>query len=201
MGRDIVMHAIIVDESNQHLHGPALDSFFRERHCIYAEELHWVPCATDGREIDQFDTPAATYILILEGTRLIAGSRLITTDQPHLASEVFADAFNQMALPRDPKIVEWTRGFIVGDQRERGSLKLKAFCCAAVMEYCLGRGYRQIGGMQDKRWLSIWRRLGWRVHVHGDPVLIDGHDWTPAYFDVTEDALQAAQGAAGLAVG
>jgi acyl-homoserine lactone synthase len=193
------MQAIVVDHANRDRHARSLELFFRARHRIYAEKLRWVPCSPDGLERDQFDTPEATYILILEDDRLVAGSRLIATSQPHLASEIFASAFNRRALPRDPQVLEWTRGFIIPDRR--GKLKLMAFSCAAVMEYCLLHGFRQVGGMQDLRWLKQWERWGWRVEIYGDPLPMDSHLWLPAYCDVTEHALQRARYLAGLTPG
>lgn len=187
------MQVHVVDTSNAYEYLPQLEQFFRERHRVYADELKWVPTSPDGLERDQFDTPAATYLLVMEGAELIGGSRMITTDRPHLVSEVFPGIFNRAPIVRDPLVVEWTRGFIKAGMREGAGLAIKGKCCAAVMEYCLNHGYRQVGGIQDAKWLAIWRRMGWSVHVHGDPVDIGGEDWLPAYFDVTREALAGAR--------
>lgn len=182
-----------VTKENEHLFRLELDAFFRARHAVYAEELGWVSPSIDGLEIDPFDTSAAAYLIVMDGEQFVAGSRLVPTHLPHLLSEVFPDSCTLVPMPRDPAIVEWTRGFVVADRREGGGLMLKAQCCAAVMEYCLAMGYRQVGGIQDAKWLAIWKRMGWTVHIHGAAIDIGGEAWLPAYFDVSEAALAGAR--------
>jgi acyl-homoserine lactone synthase len=182
-----------VTRENEHHFQPELDAFFRARHAVYAEELGWVPRSDDGLEIDPFDTSAAAYLVVMDGDEFVAGSRLVPTHLPHLLSEAFPDSCDLIPMPRDPAIVEWTRGFVVAHRREGGGLTLKAQCCAAVMEYCLAMGYRQVGGIQDTKWLAIWKRMGWTVHIHGAPIDIGGESWLPAYFDVNDVALAGAR--------
>lgn len=182
-----------VTKSNEHLFQPELEQFFRARHAVYAEELGWVPVSSDGLEIDAFDTAKAAYLIVSDADGVVAGSRLVPTIYPHLLAEVFPDSCNLLPMPRDPLVVEWTRGFVVPGRREGAGLVLKAQCCAAVMEYCLAKGYLQVGGIQDAKWLAIWKRMGWNVHIHGDAIDIGGEAWLPAYFDVTQVALAGAR--------
>ncbi|HWU16475.1 MAG TPA: acyl-homoserine-lactone synthase [Devosia sp.] len=182
-----------VTRANEHLFQPELEQFFRARHTVYAEELGWVPCSPDGLEYDAFDTAHAAYLIVMDGDEFVAGSRLVPTHLPHMLSEVFPSICTVKPMVRDALVVEWTRGFVVPGRREGAGLVLKAQCCAAVMEYCLSQGYRQVGGIQDAKWLAIWKRMGWTVHVHGDRIDISGEDWLPAYFDVTEAALAGAR--------
>lgn len=186
------MQALIVKGSEAHRVQGLMTQFHRARHRVYAEELGWVPERPDRLEYDPYDTAEATYFLFIDQCQLIAGSRLVPTNLPHLVADVFPGIFNLQPIIRDPSVVEWTRGFIVPEFREGGGLRLKAACCAAVMEYCLAQGYRQVGGIQDAKWLAIWARMGWQVHIHGDAVDIGGEKWLPAYFDVTVQALAGA---------
>lgn len=182
-----------ITKDNEHLFQPELELFFRARHAVYAEELGWVPRSPDGLEYDQFDTGAAAYLVVMDKGEFVAGSRLIPTHLPHMLSEVFPDICNRRPLLRDATVAEWTRGFIVAKRRDKGSLRILAGACAAVMEYCLNHGYRQVGGIQDAKWISLWERMGWSIHTHGEPVQIDGRPWLPIYFDVTEAAMLAAR--------
>ena len=180
------METIVIDRTNREAAAALLEQLFRARHSIFAVARRWVPVSPDGLERDQFDTDEATYIVFLEAGRIIAGSRLIETQHPHLASEIFPDLFTRLPLPRDPLVVEWTRGFIVPERR---SVALMAYCCTEIMQHCLDRGYRQLGGLQELRWLKLWARLGWRTERYGEPVAFDGEPWLPAYCDVTEASL------------
>nr|WP_295884943.1 acyl-homoserine-lactone synthase [uncultured Devosia sp.] len=178
-----------ITRDNEHLFQPELDLFFQARHTVYAEELGWVTPSPDGREFDQFDTAAAAYLVVMEGDSFVAGSRLVPTHLPHLLSEVFPDSCDLLPMVRDATVVEWTRGFIVAGRRDKGSIRILAGACAAVMEFCLLNGYRQVGGIQDMKWIALWRKMDWSIHVHGQPIDIDGSPWLPIYFDVTQQAM------------
>lgn len=187
------MRFLMITQANEHLFQLELLAFFRARHIVYAEELKWVPNAHDGLEFDEFDTGAADYLVVMDGDECIAGSRIIPTHLPHLLSEVFPDSCDLAPMPRDPKIAEWTRGFVVPHRREKGRPVLLAQCCAAVMEHCLAKGYRQVGGIQDTKWLPMWQLMKWNVSVYGQEIDIDGRPWVPAYFEVSETALAGAR--------
>jgi acyl-homoserine lactone synthase len=186
------LQALVVDHTNAARHGKQLDDFHYQRHRIYAEKLDWVHATPSRREFDAFDTEDAVYILVLRNGELVAGSRLVPTDRPHLASTKFAGTFTLAPIIRSAEVLEWTRGFIIPEQRGRESFRLLAATCAAVMDYCLRHGHRQVGGMQNKKWLSFWMKLNWHVHIHGEPTSVDGKLWLPAYCDVTEAALHSA---------
>jgi acyl-homoserine lactone synthase len=183
------MDVHIITDANKAAYAAELDQLFRIRHRIYVEEKKWRDPSDDGREIDQFDTEHTVHLVGIRDGRIIAGSRFIPTTQPHLLSEVFPHLCTRIGVVRDAAVFEWTRGFIVPEYRETGGLLIKAQFCTAVMEYCLGEGIQQIGGIQELYWLPLWKRFGWVVHVIGEPCEIDGDICVPAYFDVSEDAL------------
>lgn len=183
----------LITQANEHLFQLELIAFFRARHSVYAEELGWVPYSRDGLELDEFDTGAADYLVVMDGDECIAGSRIIPTHLPHLLSQVFPNSCDIEPMPRDPAIAEWTRGFVVPHRREKGRPVLLARCCAAVMEHCLANGYRQVGGIQDTKWFPMWQLMQWKVSIHGQPIDIDGRPWVPAYFDVSDAALNGAR--------
>ena len=183
------MDVHVITDANKAAYAAELDQLFRIRHRIYVEEKKWRAASEDGREIDQFDTEHAINLVGIQDGRIIAGSRFIPTTEPHLLSEVFPHLCTRVGVVRDAAVFEWTRGFIVPEFRETAGLLIKAQFCAAVMEYCLGEGIQQIGGIQELYWLPLWKRFGWTVHVIGEPSEIDGEICVPAYFDVSEDAL------------
>ena len=101
----------VVTASNRHLYDDAMDQSYRLRYRIYIEQLNWrgLVRRDDGREIDQFDTADAVHLLYLENDRVLGGTRLYTTAQPHLLSEVFGHFGAIKGVPRQPDIAEWTR--------------------------------------------------------------------------------------------
>jgi acyl-homoserine lactone synthase len=64
------VHAI--DAGNRDLYSDAIEQHHRIRHDIYVGERRWMELARpDGREVDQFDTDDAVYLL---GKRRMAAS-------------------------------------------------------------------------------------------------------------------------------
>ena len=59
---------------NKHLYESEFDEFLRRRHDFFVHQKHWRPESPDGRELDQFDTDAATYLLGIEDGRVVASS-------------------------------------------------------------------------------------------------------------------------------
>jgi acyl-homoserine lactone synthase len=197
--KEAAMQVHVVHSENQHLYQSELNQFFKLRHDIYVDEKHWREPSPDGMERDQFDTDIATYFIGIRDGEVIAGSRLIPTDFPHLLSEVFPHACNLGGVPRYQHYAEWTRGFIVKSARDQLGLKVKAASCAAIMEYCLQENITMVGGIQEMYWLPLWRRLGWTVNFVGTPLEIDNTWCVAAYFDVSRAALSSARRRAGVA--
>jgi acyl-homoserine lactone synthase len=191
------MEILIVTKSNLAVNQPVFDDYLRARHRVYAEELHWVPAAPDGRELDRYDDEDAVHFIGLEGGRVVAGSRLYPTTKPHLLSETFPHLCRGGRPLSGPTIAEWTRGFVVSERR--GDKTILFSFCHAIMEYGLSEGLEKIGGIQRTYWLTMWKWMRWNVLIHGEAVDIDGHPWLPAYFDVTPTALAGAAQRAGIA--
>jgi acyl-homoserine lactone synthase len=192
------MEVHVVHASNMHLYKSELEQFYRQRHEIYVNEKKWRAADPDGYERDQFDTDIATYCLGIRDGQVIAGTRLIPTDFPHLLSEVFPHACNLGGVIRRSDHAEWTRGYIVKEARDRIAIRVKAASCAAIMEYCWQEGVVRLGGIQEMYWLPLWRKLGWNVEYCGTPLEIDGTWCVAAFFEVSEAAVMSAREKAGL---
>src|SRR3546814_10913180 len=71
----------------------ALRAMFTARKQVFIDLLKWDLPALDGRfEIDQFDTPDARYLILLDpdDLRHRASARLLPTSAPHLLGEYYA---------------------------------------------------------------------------------------------------------------
>lgn len=188
----------VVTAANEHLYAQQLDVCFTWRHAIYVEEKRWMPPRPDGREIDQFDTGEATYLLAFRDGRFVAGSRLRAFSTPTLLAEVFPDLAGARGLPTRPDDAEWTRMFVVPGLREKGHRGVAAAMCCAVMEYCVAEGIAWIGGIQETYWLPRWMDYGWHVELLGLPQDIDGMSCVAALFKVDADALEGVRRAANV---
>ncbi|HEX4298047.1 MAG TPA: acyl-homoserine-lactone synthase [Devosia sp.] len=184
------MQIHVITSANAEQNAGFLDLYYQARHKVYADELRWVKPSPDGREHDPYDTEHAVHFVGMESGQMIAASRLVPTHRPHLLADNFA-ANCTKGLIRDARVAEWTRGFVVRERRD-GALGILYQFCHAIMEYSLAEGITMVGGIQRTYWLPMWMRMGWKVHIIGEPVDMDGDPWVPAYADVSESALQGA---------
>lgn len=193
-----MIEAHVVQSSNKHLYEREFDEFLRRRHDHFVDRKGWRPPSADGREIDQFDTDDATYILGIEDRRVVTSCRLISTAKPHLVSEVFPHFCERSGVPRRPDWAEWTRTFVATEQRgmtRRGTLT--QLCCA-VMEYAVEEGLSAVGGIQETYFLSQHRMLRWNVRPMGMAREVNGEWYIVAYLDVNEAALASARRVLGI---
>ena len=184
------VHAI--DAANRDLYSDAIEQHHRIRHDIYVGERRWMELARpDGREIDQFDTDDAVYLLGIETDgRVVAGSRLMPTHRPHLLNDVFPQLANVRGVPRAPDILEWTRIFVVPRLREGGRVgKSAGFVYCAILEYCLERQIRQLSVVCEPYWLPRFSGLNLRPRALGLPIEHDGMSVVAVTLDVTAAAL------------
>jgi acyl-homoserine lactone synthase len=192
-----MIEAHVVTSRNRRLYEVEFDEFLRRRHDAFVRQKHWRPESPDGRELDQFDSDAAIYLLGIEDGRVVTSARLIPTSAPHLVSEVFPHLCEQTGVPRRPDYAEWTRTFVAdgADRSIRGAIT--QISCA-VMEYALQEGLAAVGGIQKTYFMSFHGRLGWIARPCGLPQLVDGEWCIVAYTDVSEHALASVRRILGI---
>lgn len=140
----------------------------------------------------------ATYLLGLDEGELVAASRLIPTNHPHLLSEIFSRLCAVRGVLCAPDVAEWTRMSVVPGRRERAGHEVAGEMCCAVMEYTLAAGIRRFGGIQEAYFLTRWQHYGRHVTPLGLPEEVDGTWSVAAYFDATEEALEGVRRATGI---
>lgn len=193
-----MIRAHIVNAANRHLYENEFDEFLRRRHDFFVGQKRWRPASPDGREVDQFDTDSATYLLGIEEDRVITSARLIPTSLPHLVSEVFPHMCEATGVPQRPDWAEWTRTFVVPDKRSAGRRGTLSELCCAVMEYAIDEGITAVGGIQETYFMPHHRALRWHARPCGLAQEINGEWCIVAYIDVTEEALASARRVLGI---
>lgn len=171
----------VVTAANKHLYERELHAQFRIRHDVYVGERGWKALArADGLERDQFDNDDATYVLSIEGDRVIGGSRLVSTTRPNLLSEVFPHLAAIGGVPCDSAIFEWTRIFVIKERREgRNAGRAAGAVMCGILEFSLAEGIEALSAVMETWWLPRFHDMGWTVKPLGLPELIDG-EWTIA---------------------
>ena len=177
----------LIDRRNRAAFSHQLDEMFRIRHDIYVRRRGWKALARpDGREIDQFDTDDAVYLLGLdEAGHVTSGLRLVPTTKPHLIRDVFPHAVTWGRIPSDEHIYEFTRYFIVGGKiGMRGKRRAAGELLCAMFEYGIAAGLTHISLLCDTFFLPHMLECNWKVHPLGLPTPYDEGTCIAVLFEV-----------------
>ena len=86
------MRTVAVTWETAHQHGEAWISHHRLRYKMFVERQRWSVPSYRQIEYDEFDTPAATYILTVDEQHRALGSvRLIPTTRPYMVESLWPD--------------------------------------------------------------------------------------------------------------
>lgn len=161
----------LVDRRNRAEFSSQLEEMFRIRHSIYVDGRGWTAIARpDRREIDQFDTEDAIYLLGLgPAGEVQSGVRLLPTTGPHLMRDVFSHTVTWGQVPSDRRIYEMTRYFVWGDLR--GEVRRRAVneVLCGIVEYAVARRLTHISVVCDTFFLPRFLDGGWKLHHLGLP--------------------------------
>ncbi|WP_142849089.1 acyl-homoserine-lactone synthase [Telmatospirillum sp. J64-1] len=127
---------------NAHCFGDALAGQHRLRHRIFIERQNYQVPAYNGMEYDQFDTPAATYVVRRDEQGIVrAINRLIPTTTNYMIKELWPDLVEELnELPSSPNVWEGSR--IGVDDRLEPKLRDRYFgeLLCGVLEFGMARG-------------------------------------------------------------
>ena len=177
-------------------HADILDEYFRLRHEIFVGERGWKELARpDGRDIDAYDNPNATYLIARDGSQIIGGLRLYPTTLPHMISDYFPFLVKDGKVVSGSSILECTRYFVI---RERRTGRTDCRLLAAFQEYCLGEGITEVTAVVEMWWLPRWQQAGFKVRPLGLPQMIEGQLCIAAAIQISRDSLHHVRRLAGL---
>jgi acyl homoserine lactone synthase len=154
-----------------HLLGDALPSAHRLRHRIFVERQKYDVPRHRGMEWDQFDTPAAMYMVWRDKAAVVrAVARLIPTTLPYMIQQLWPELVRGGEIPSRDDVWEVTR---LGIDREldpshRARICGELFC--AVAEFGLKRCIREYVFVTPQRIIdAALGRAGVAAVRLGDP--------------------------------
>jgi acyl-homoserine lactone synthase len=184
----------VVTESNRHLYKAEIEESFRLRYQVFVTERKWAALERpDKREIDQFDTPDAIYLLALDDRsgRVVGGSRLIPTTAPYLLSDVLPQLASR-EIPSHPRIFEWTRMHVAASHREGHAMSYTScMIMSGVLEYALEARLSKLVIIGEVFWLPRFLELGWNPVPLGLPQTIERASTLAFTVTPSRDALLA----------
>jgi N-acyl-L-homoserine lactone synthetase len=173
------MHCITFDFLGQHRHGTAFHQYLRLRKSFFVDLLGWDIPHDDEVEMDQYDNPCARYSLVLRGSTVVGGARMMaTTARWGQHSYMLRDA-HRGALGIPPHVVseeivsrevwECTR-LVVSDDLETQAER--AECLSLILWGCNDilheNGGREVVSLSPVLMLRTLRQLGFPARRVGE---------------------------------
>lgn len=165
---------IIVDGKNRTHEHVALRSMFEARKRIFVDLLKWdLPVLAGRFEVDQFDDPHATYLIVTDkdGGHL-ASARLLPTTRSALLDTLFSHLVAG-PVPRGPGIAEITRFCLSRETNAAMRRHARDLLLAGLVDHALASGIHAYTGVAEEPWFRQIRQFGWECAALGDAV-IDG---------------------------
>jgi N-acyl-L-homoserine lactone synthetase len=186
------MPIVCLDWETVHLHGEAWISHHRLRHRVFIERQGWKVPTYRGFEYDEFDTPAAKYILWLDNQGHARGvTRLIPTTRPYMVQTLWPQLVDG-ELPQMDSIWEASR---FGCDRNLDSAtrrQIVAELICSCQEFGVANGIRKYLSVMP---LVIFKHVimaaGCPVTILGSAKRMEHHYVGAGYIDVSPKTLAA----------
>lgn len=147
---------------------PVLEAMFEARKRVFVDLLKWnVPVLGSKYEVDQFDTPDATYlILACESGGHRASARLLPTDLPHILGQLFPYLCDG-PVPSGTATREITR-FCIDPRLARKQRRLaRNQLVTALVEHALAARITDYTAVANVGWFRQIAAFGWNCEALG----------------------------------
>jgi len=181
-------------ETAHHL-GDALGSMHRLRHRVFVERQKYNVPTYRNMEWDQFDTPAAVYLVWRdEEGEARAVTRLIPTTLPYMIQELWADLVEGEMLPSEDRVWEATRfGIDRGLSPDKRREVLGELVCGCL-EFGLRNNIDEFLCVMPIQIINgAIRAAGVTVDVLGEPKKLGGLPVVSGRVYITRQALLSAR--------
>jgi acyl homoserine lactone synthase/acyl-homoserine lactone synthase len=171
----------------------ALRAMFRARKEVFIDLLKWdLPVLADEFEVDQFDRQAEYLILLEQGVKHRASTRLLRTDQPHLLGNLYPHLCAG-PVPTGTTIREITRFCLDRHQRASERRSARNQLVTALAEHALATGITAYTGVAEQEWFEQIRHFGWDCKALGQPVVHEGRRLIGLHIRIDSDTIEGLQ--------
>lgn len=161
----------------------------------------WDVPSYEELEFDQYDNPAAKYLVYRDENSIAQGSsRFYPTVLPYMLEESFSNFVTDIDIPKSPQIWEGSR-FCVNHKLP--PFERKKIINYLVVGYLEAGLHAQIDGivglMYPAYWRGIFIQAGWPIEFLGDTMrLDDGHKARAAWLPIEEKILNNVRETTGI---
>ena len=147
-----------------------LRRMFAARKAVFVDLLGWDVPVLDGRfEVDQFDDPHATYLVVTDGCGAhLASARLLPTLRAHILGDIFPHLC-EAPPPRDASVFEITRFCLDRGLDARARRRARDLLVTALVEHALAEGITGYVAIAEMAWFQQILAFGWRCRPLGLP--------------------------------
>jgi acyl homoserine lactone synthase len=173
----------------------------RLRHECIVERQSWNVPTIRNMEYDQYDNPAASYLVWRDRAgKALGSSRLYPTDRPYMLQEVFPHLANKKPLPASSEVWEGSRFCIDASLTPKKRQRIIQEIIIGYLEFGLDYGITNIiGVMYPVYYRNIFIRNGWDVEWLGDVCRsTDGHKIIAGSLTISESVLRKVREITGI---
>ena len=166
---------ITVNQENRADEHVALRSMFEARKRVFVDLLKWdLPVLADRFEVDHFDDPHATYLMVTDGQGgHLASARLLPTTRPALLDGLFPYLVAG-PVPKGPAIFEITRFCLSAGIGARQRRAARDTLLVGLVEHALAHGIATYTGVAELSWFRQIETFGWDCRLLGETAIHDG---------------------------
>lgn len=188
--------------SNNHLFsGNPLCEQHRLRYASIIERQGWDVPTVEGMEYDQYDNPAAHYLVWRDNSGQARGvSRLYPTDRSYMLQEVFPHLVTKTDMPKSASVWEGSRFCVDSRLSPEQRKRIIQEIVVGYLEFSLSKQITDIVGvMYPVYWRNIFTKSGWDVDWIGDPQKsAEGHTIIAGRLPVSEHVLTRVRDITGI---
>ena len=170
----------------------ALRAMFSARKRVFVDMLRWnVPVLADAYELDQFDTPEASYVVLTDGDSAHrASARLLRTDGPHILRDLFP-MLCAGPVPQRPDYREITRFCIEPTLPRCDRRKARNQLVSALVDSALETGLSGYTAVAGPSWYRQIANFGWNCRPLGEEQIIGPETLIALQIDIAADTPTA----------
>ncbi|MBU0799786.1 MAG: autoinducer synthesis protein [Alphaproteobacteria bacterium] len=189
-----------INHENWGEYGALLQSQFKLRHKEFIDRQDYKVRTYEGMEYDQYDTPAAAYLVYHDQTNTALGvSRLVPTAQDCMLRDLWPFLVRDQSLLENAAVWEGTRYCIdknVNPHQRRHIINEMAI---AYLEFGLQRGIKKIIGMMPTFiYRSVFEKPGIQMEYLGDVKEIGRHKIRAVAIPVEKKQLENVRNKTGI---
>lgn len=171
------MRAIAIRPEDRSAFGGLLAEMHRLRARVFGGRLGWQVEVINGAEADRFDQLNPVYILVVAERGPVLGcARLLPATGPTMLSDAFPQLLTGGRLEAHSEMIESSRFCVdtaaVEAMTTRGLHRATLTLFAAIIEWSMGEGHREIVTATDVRFERLLNRAHWPMRRLGKPRMI-----------------------------